>query len=194
MVETLTRYWWAVTLRGAFAVLFGLVALIWPHITVLALVIIFGAYVLVDGVLRLVAAVRGPRRSGAQSSRGWLAFSGVAAILVGVVTLVWPDVTALVLLWLIAAWALVTGVVEIAAALRLRGRVDGVWLLGVGGVLSVLFGIIVAVWPAAGALAIIVFIGVYALIFGAVLIMVGLRLRRLGQRADPAGSGRRAVA
>jgi uncharacterized membrane protein HdeD (DUF308 family) len=185
VAESLTRHWWAVALRGAFAVVFGLIALIWPHITVLALVIIFGAYVLVDGVLRLAAAIQGPR-AGVRDRRGWLAFSGVASIVLGVLTFVWPGVTALVLLWLIAAWALVTGVLEIAAAVRLR-RVAGAWLLGVGGVLSVLFGILVAVWPAAGALAIIVLIGVYALVFGVALIMVGLRLRQMGRRAGVSG-------
>src|SRR5262249_13348362 len=97
MVETLTRYWWVVVLRGAFALLFGVVALVWPDITLIALVILFGAYSLVDGVLSLYAAISGAR-VGRMASRGWLVVEGIAGVAIGVVTFIWPAVTALVLL------------------------------------------------------------------------------------------------
>jgi uncharacterized membrane protein HdeD (DUF308 family) len=176
MLLTLTRYWWAVVLRGVAAVLFGLMALIWPGITVIVLVALFGAYALVDGIVGLGTAVFGGRERG---RRGWLVVEGIAGVLAGIFTFAWPGVTALVLLWLIAAWALVTGVLEIVAAVRLRREMKGEWLLALSGVLSVLFGILLAVWPAAGALSVVFVIGIYAIVFGVALVGLGLRLRRL---------------
>jgi uncharacterized membrane protein HdeD (DUF308 family) len=111
--------------------------------------------------------------------RGWLVFEGITGIIMGVLTFVWPDITALVLLWFIAAWALVTGALEVVAAIRLRREIEGEWLLGLGGALSVLFGILLAVWPATGALALVIIIGAYAIVFGVVLVGLALRLRRL---------------
>jgi uncharacterized membrane protein HdeD (DUF308 family) len=175
MLEMLARYWWAVVLRGVIAVLFGLLALIWPGITVIALVTLFGAYAVVDGVLALGQAIMGGRPAG--QSRGWLAVEGVAGIVLGVLTFVWPGVTTLVLLWLIAVWAIITGVVEIAAAIWLRREITNEWWLALGGVLSIVFGVLLAVWPASGAIALITLIGIYAIIFGVVLIVLGVRLR-----------------
>ncbi len=193
MLDVLARYWWAVVLRGAAAVLFGLIALIWPTITLIVLVALFGAYCLVDGIVALATAIfNGPAATG---RRPWLAVEGVAGVLAGIVTFAWPGITTLVLLWLIAAWALVTGVMEIVVAVRLRRELQGEWLLILGGALSVLFGILLAVWPASGALALVFLIGVYALVFGAVLVMLGLRLRRLRPGADTvAGTHRPAPA
>jgi uncharacterized membrane protein HdeD (DUF308 family) len=179
MLETMTRYWWAVTLRGAAALIFGLVALFWPEITLFALVIVFGAYALVDGVVALGAAIMGSRT--VAGSRGWLAVEGVLGIIAGIVAFVWPDITALALLWVIAFWALVTGILEIVAAVRLRREIQGEWMLALSGVLSVLFGILLLVWPATGALAVVFLIGLYAIVFGVVLVALGLRLRRLRQ-------------
>jgi uncharacterized membrane protein HdeD (DUF308 family) len=184
MLDSLARYWWMVVLRGAVAVVFGLLALIWPDVTLLALIVLFGAYALVDGVFALVAAF-GPN---AEGRRFWLALQGIAGIAIGVITFVWPDVTTLVLLALIAAWAIVTGVLQIVAAVRLRREMRGEWLLVLGGVLSVAFGIALVVWPASGAVALVLLIGAYAVVFGAVLIALGLRLRRLaGTGRVPAG-------
>jgi len=191
MLETLTRYWWAVVLRGAAAILFGIMALIWPDITVIVLVALFGAYALVDGVISLTSAISGRRGRG---RRGWLIFEGIASILLGVLTFLWPDITALVLLWVIAVWALATGVLEIAAAVRLRREIQGEWLLALGGILSVLFGILLIVWPAAGALAVIFLIGIYAIVFGAALVGLGLRLRRIRRDAGVAPDTRRPAA
>jgi uncharacterized membrane protein HdeD (DUF308 family) len=192
MLETLTRYWWAVALRGAVALLFGLLALIWPGITVIVLVALFGAYALVDGAFALGTAIFG-RRDGA-GGRGWLVVEGIAGIAVGILTFAWPGVTALVLLWLIAAWALVTGVLEIVAAVRLRREIQGEWVLALSGVLSVLFGIVLIVWPAAGALAVVFLIAIYAIVFGVVLLALALRLRRLRGGGMATGTQRPATA
>jgi uncharacterized membrane protein HdeD (DUF308 family) len=190
MLEALTRYWWAVALRGVVAVIFGLLALIWPGITVLALVALFGAYCLVDGVIAIGTALFGG--VAAAGRRGWLAVEGVAGVLAGIITFAWPGITTLVLLWLIAFWALVTGVMEIVAAIRLRRELQGEWLLILSGALSVLFGILLIVWPASGALALITLIGIYALIFGVALVALGFRLRRV-QGGSVAGTGRPAT-
>jgi uncharacterized membrane protein HdeD (DUF308 family) len=177
MLDVLIRYWWVVALRGVLAVLFGLVALVWPNITIIVLVALFGAYVLVDGVIALGTAIFG----GAQAARrrGWLIFEAVTGIAAGVITFIWPDITALALLMVIAAWALITGVVEILAAIRLRRELEGEWLLAVSGVASIVFGLLLAIRPSAGAVAVVWLIGAYAILFGAVLVALGLRLRKL---------------
>jgi uncharacterized membrane protein HdeD (DUF308 family) len=184
MLEPLSRYWWVLLMRGVFALLFGLLAIIWPEITVLVLVLLFGAYVLVDGLSALASAFVGGRSAG---RRTWLIVEGVLGVLFGLVTLIWPDVTTLVLLWLIAAWALVTGFVEILLAVRLRQEIRGEWLLGLSGALSILFGLLLAFWPATGAVALVVLIGVFAVIYGIVLIALSLRLRTLRQEVAVPG-------
>jgi uncharacterized membrane protein HdeD (DUF308 family) len=195
MLEALARNWWAVALRGVIAVIFGLLALIWPGITVLALVALFGAYCLVDGVIAIGTALFGgaARFEGAGAGRRvWLAVEGIAGVVAGIITFAWPGITTLVLLWLIAFWALVTGVMEIVVAIRLRRELQGEWLLILSGALSVLFGILLIVWPASGALALVTLIAIYALIFGAALIGLGLRLRRV-QGGSVAGTSRPAT-
>jgi uncharacterized membrane protein HdeD (DUF308 family) len=191
MLETLTRYWWIVALRGAAAVLFGLMALVWPGITLFALVLLFGAYAVVDGGFTLVAALgRQGQVEATGGSRALLIAQGIAGILIGVLAFVWPGITALALLWVIAAWAVVTGVLEIAAAVRLRRELRREWLLALSGTLSVLFGILLVGWPAAGALTLVVLIGVAAIVFGAALLALGLRLRRKGREGLAAAHSR----
>jgi uncharacterized membrane protein HdeD (DUF308 family) len=181
----LSRTWWMLAARGVAAVIFGLLALIWPQITLLAPVLVFGAYALVDGVFSLVAAARGRELAG--GSRGWLILEGLLGIAAGIVAIVWPDITALALLWVIAAWAVVTGVLEIVAAIRLRRVLDNEWLLIVAGALSVVFGLILIIWPGSGAIGLVWLIGIYAIAFGIVLLGLALRLRGLGRRlATPA--------
>ena len=180
MLDALTQRWWVVALRGVAAVIFGILALVWPGITLGALVLLFGAYALVDGVCALwTAATGGPAASG---RRPWLVLEGVAGVAAGIVTFVWPGITALALLAVIAAWALVTGVLEIVAAIRLRREIEGEWLMVLSGVLSVVFGILLFINPAAGALAVTWLIGAYAIVFGAVLLGLAMRLYRLRQR------------
>jgi len=179
MIETLTRNWWVLAARGALAVLFGLLALIWPGITVLALVLLFGAYALVDGVMALYTALFDRGRLGGRGA-GWLVLEGVAGVLAAIGAIVWPGITALVLLYLIAAWALVTGVAEIVAAIRLRREIEGEWLMGLTGAASILFRVLGFLFPRAGALAVVWLIGAYAIAFGVVMVILAFRLRRYG--------------
>ena len=174
MLEVLARNWWAVALRGVFAVIFGIMAFIWPGLTLAALVLLFGAYALVDGILAMANAARAAR-----SGERWWPFllEGLAGVVIGVLTFLWPGITALVLLYLIAAWAILTGIAEIVAAVRLRRVLTGEWLLGLAGVVSIVFGVLLIVFPGAGALAVVWLIGAYALVFGIVLIVLGFRLR-----------------
>lgn len=179
MLEYFARYWWAVAVRGALAVVFGVLALIWPDVTVRALVLLFGLYALVDGLLALAAALAGGRA--VSGRRGWLLFEGIAGVVVAVLTFVWPDITTLALLYVIAFWAIVTGVLEVVVAVALRRELRGEWLLAASGVVSVLFGLFLVVRPGDGAVAVVWLIGVYAIVFGAALIALGLRLRQLGR-------------
>jgi len=176
MLYILARNWWAIALRGLFAVLFGIAAFVWPGLTLAALVILWGAYALVDGIFNLVAALRA-----AQKKMTWwpLVLEGILGIAAGVVAFLWPGITALALLYLIAAWAILTGIVEIIAAVRLRHAISGEWMLGLAGLLSIVFGVILIAAPGAGALAVIWMIGAYAVVFGIVLIALGFRLRGL---------------
>ena len=179
-MEELSRSWWIMAVRGAAAVIFGVLALIWPEITLLALVLVFGAYALVDGLFALVAAVRGRQLAG--GSRAWLVMEGLLGVGAGIVTVVWPDITALALLWVIAFWAVLTGVLEIVAAVRLRRVLDNEWLLILAGALSIVFGLILIVFPGEGAVGLVWLIGGYAIVFGIVLLGLALRLRGLGRR------------
>jgi uncharacterized membrane protein HdeD (DUF308 family) len=174
MIEVLARNWWAVALRGVAAVLFGVVAIVWPDITVGVLVAFFGAYALVDGVFAILAAFRAT-----DTDRWWHVAEGVLGILVGLIAWVYPGLTALSLLYFIAAWALVTGVLEIVAAVRLRRHIQGEVWLALSGVLSVLLGILLILRPRDSALALVTVIGIYAIIFGVILVVLGLRLRGL---------------
>src|SRR5215211_523041 len=168
-------HWWALALRGAIAILFGLAALLWPDITLEALILLFGAYALVDGVFSIVGVFGGTRGG----TPRWLLFiEGVAGILAGLIAFVLPQLTAILLLYLIAAWAIVTGISEIAMAIRLRKEIRGEWAMIVGGALSVLFGVLLAVvGPAVGLLSLIWLIGVYAVAFGIMLLIAGFRVR-----------------
>ena len=187
MLETLTRYWWAVLLRGVAALLFGLLTLLWPTISILVLTLLFGAYALVDGAFAITGAIL--NRTTSTGRRIWLAIEGIAGVIVGAVTFAWPGITTLALLWVISVWALFTGALEIIASIRLRREIKGEWLLALTGVLSVLFGVSLLVWPATGALALVILIGVYALMFGGALVAFGLRLRKLHQGAPTAKQG-----
>ncbi len=182
--------WRSLALRGAAAVVFGVLSLVWPRISLTALVLLFGAYALIDGVVILVDALRA---RDAQQRRWGPLLEGAVSIAAGLVTLVWPGITALVLLYVIAAWALITGALEIAAAVRLRRELTNEWLLGIAGVLSIAFAILLVVTPGSGALVITWAIAWYAILFGALLIALALRLRRLeAQLAVPRPKPQRA--
>lgn len=173
-VSTLAQNWWAVLLRGVAGIIFGIATFFAPVISLAALVLLFGAYALVDGVLALVSALRNRRTN----EQWWvLLLEGIVGVIAGVVTFVWPGITALALLYVIAAWALVTGALEIAAAIRLRKVIDREWLLVLSGVASIALGVLLALFPGPGALALVIWIGAYALVFGALLVALGFRLR-----------------
>ena len=174
MLHALCRNWWLLLLRGIAAIAFGVLTFAWPGITLLTLVLFYGAFALVDGVLALAAAIMG----GAPAPRWWLAIVGLLGIAVGILTFAWPGVTALVLLLFIAGWAIATGVLQIVGAIRLRKEIDNEWLLIAGGVLSMLFGLVLVTQPGTGALALIYVIGIYAVLYGIILVMFSLRLRK----------------
>jgi len=174
LLETLATRWWLLLLRGLAAVAFGALALVWPGPTIVVLVLLYGAYALVDGVLAIAAAISA-RGTGAPT--GWLVLIGVAGIAAGFATFFWPGITALVLLVLIAVWSILHGILEVVGAIRLRREIEGEWLLVLSGLLSVAFGILVLARPGAGALALVWLIGAYAILFGVLLIVLSLRLR-----------------
>ena len=175
--------WWAFALRGVLAILFGLVAIVWPDITLGALVILFGAYALVDGIFAIVGAVMNGRDG------RWLPLIvvGLGGILVGLITLIWPGLSALALIYLVAAWAIGIGLFQIVGAIEMRKRITNeVWLI-LSGALSVLIGLYIAVFPGDGAVALVLLIGFYAIVFGVLLIMLGLNLRRRGGQSSGGG-------
>jgi len=171
MLHTLAANWWAIALRGLVAVLFGLLTFFLPGITLVTLVLLFGAYALVDGIVSAIAFFR-------VASHHWVLLAeGVIGIVAGIVTFLWPAITAIALLYIIAFWAVFTGIFEIMAGIRLRKVVANEWLLLLMGTLSVLFGMLILFSPGAGALAIVLWIGAYALIFGIFLLAFAFRLR-----------------
>jgi uncharacterized membrane protein HdeD (DUF308 family) len=174
ILPVLSRNWWALALRGVAAIVFGLLAFILPGITLTALILLFGAYMLVDGVFAIVAAVRAEERD----TRWWLLLAeGVLGVLAGIVAFVWPGLTALALLFLVAAWSIITGILQIVGAIRLRREIEGEWALILGGLLSVIFGVLLAVLPGPGILALLWLIGAYALVSGVLLIILAFRVR-----------------
>jgi uncharacterized membrane protein HdeD (DUF308 family) len=182
MFIVFTSSWWALVLRGLAAIAFGILAFLWPHITVTVLVFLWGAYALVDGVFAIAAGIK----SYEKSKRWWvLLLEGLLGVAAGVLAFVIPGITALVLLLLIAAWAIVTGAFEIGAAIQLRKYITGEWLLALAGVASVLFGFALLFNPNAGAIAVVWLIGAYAVLFGLLLVALGFRLKGLVSRSHP---------
>ena len=183
----LVRNWWALALRGVAAVLFGLIAFLMPGVTLAALVLLFGAYSLIDGVFSIIAGIRAAERH----ERWWpFALEGLLSIVVGVIAFLMPAAAAFALLFVIAAWAIITGVLRISAAIRLRKEIRGEWMLILNGALSVILGILLFVIPGAGLVTLIWWLVAYAVIWGITLITLAFRLRahrnRLGS-ARPVG-------
>jgi uncharacterized membrane protein HdeD (DUF308 family) len=166
--------WWALALRGIAAIVFAILTFAVPGVTLAVIVILFGAYALVDGIFAIISAVRAAR-----GHRPWGSFllEGTVGVIIGLVTFFVPAVTLAFLIYLVGAWAIVTGVLEVAAAIRLRRYIAGEWLLALTGVISILFGILVYWAPLAGALAIVWWLGVYALVFGILLLLLSFRIR-----------------
>jgi uncharacterized membrane protein HdeD (DUF308 family) len=177
MLELLASKWWAVGVRGLIAVLFGIVALVYPGMTLTVLVFLFGAYALVDGLFAIATAA-----TGAGGSRFWFLFEGIIGIAAGIIAYAYPEITARALVYLIAAWAIFTGVFEIMAGLELPVSRD--WLLALSGLASVVFGVLVFFYPNSGALAIVWVIGVYALVYGVTMVVLAVRLRSWGRASS----------
>ena len=176
-----TGHWWALAIRGVIAILFGLAALLRPGIALAALILLFGAYALVDGVFAIVGVFGGTRGG---TPRWLLLLEGVVSILAGFIAFIYPGLTAIALLYLIAAWAVVTGVAEIATAIRLRQEIRGEWALILGGILSVIFGLLLAVLPGVGILSLIWLIGAYAIVFGVLLLITAFQVRGRDNRRE----------
>jgi uncharacterized membrane protein HdeD (DUF308 family) len=175
MFEFMTRQWWTVALRGLGSLLFGLAAIAWPDMTLATLTLLFGIFAIADGSLALAALFdRAPRR------RRWtLALHGVLSLLAGALALTQPQTIALALVYVIAAWAFLTGCLTIVAAIQLRKVIADEWLLGLSGAGALLFSVSLAVYPEAGMLVLLTLIGAYAIIAGILHIALGFRLRHL---------------
>ena len=176
LLQTLKRHWWVPVLRGVAAIIFGMMAFVYPGLTVAVLVLLFGAWVLVDGIFRVIGAI-GHRSS--DSDWGWQLVIGILGIIIGFLTFHAPGITALALVIYVAAWALMIGVSEIVVAIKLRQEIKGEWFLILMGILSILFAIMLLWNPLPGALALVWLIASYAIVFGVLGIVFGFRLRSL---------------
>ena len=175
MLHALAKNWWLVLLRGIAGIVFGVLAFSWPGLTLLTLVLFYGAYALVDGIIALTAAFTGRARP---LPTWWLIVVGLLGIATGLVSFLWPGITAIVLVLFIGAWAVAHGIFEIIGAIQLRHEIDNEWMLILAGVLSVIFGLAILAMPGAGALGLIWAIGAYSIVFGCLLVGLSLRLRK----------------
>jgi uncharacterized membrane protein HdeD (DUF308 family) len=176
MLSAIMQRWWILLLRGISATVFGVLAIVWPGITLLTLVIVYGVVALIDGVAGIALGIRG----GVDGRTWWeMILLGLLGVIAGAVTFLWPGLTAVVLLVVIALWAIIRGILEIIGAITLRKIIQGEWLLILSGVLSIGFGLLLLLQPAAGALAVMWLIGIYMIAFGITTIALSLRLRRL---------------
>lgn len=174
--------WWAVLLRGVLAIVFGIVALVWPSLTVWALVVVFGAYAIVDGITAIVRAVQARK---VDSGWVWWLLGGVVSVAAGIVAFVWPGITALAAAFVIGIWAVVGGALEIAGSIRLRKLGgSGHWvMLSIAGILEVLFGLILVFFPGSGILGLVTFLAIFAIVFGLVLVVSAIQVRSAAKKA-----------
>ena len=184
MLTFLSRNWWILVIRGVAAIIFGILTFISPMTSLAVLVLFWGAYMLVDGVFAIIAVFKGPHADGFP---WWMFIMGIVAIIAGIYTFMAPAITAIALLYVIAAVAIVRGVMEIAAAVRLRKEIDNEWLLILAGVASLVFGVLLFLFPGAGALALVLYIGAMAIVIGVVELVLGFKMRgRAAAHAQPA--------
>src|SRR5216110_2068932 len=176
LIETLKRHWWVPVIRGVAAIIFGIIAFVYPGLTIAVLVLLFGAWILVDGVFRVIGAI-GHRAS--DKEWGFDVFIGIVGVIIGFVTFHDPRITALALIIYIAAWALMIGATEIALAIKLRREIKGEWFLILMGLLSIVFAVMLLWNPLPGALALVWLIASYAIVFGFLGFILGFRLRSL---------------
>lgn len=176
ILDAFAKNWWVLLIRGIFAVLFAVMAFTLPGPTLVTLVLLYGIYAFADGMTALFV--------GGSARAWWLVLPGILGVMVGICTFIYPGITAVALLYLIAAWALVRGVFEIVTAIQLRKEISNEWMMILGGILSIIFGVVLVANPAAGALAVVWIIGVYAFIFGSMMIVLAFRLRGLSGRLE----------
>ena len=179
LLDTMARYWWAFLVRGVLAVLFGIAAIVWPRLTFQVLLALFGVFAIADGIVSLVGGLQSTGRA-----RWTSLIAGLASVVIGVSVFLWPGLTAVALVFFIAAWAIVTGILEVGGAIALREQLEDEWLLAIAGVLSVIVGVYLALFPGSGALALTLVIGGYAIGFGILLAIAGVRLRSWRGGAD----------
>ncbi|UTF61843.1 HdeD family acid-resistance protein [Gilvimarinus sp. DA14] len=174
LTQAIASNWWMLLLRGLFAIAFGLCAWFLPGVSLAVLIIMFGAFSLADGVVGIWMAFSGRQ----QNDHWWvLLLWAISSLLVGLCALFAPGVTAVVLLWLIAAWSIIVGVLQIAAAIRLRQELQGEWRLVLSGALGVLFGVALFAWPGAGILTLLWLIGAFAVLIGVLLVILAFKVR-----------------
>jgi uncharacterized membrane protein HdeD (DUF308 family) len=184
MSQMLAQNWWVLALRGVLALFFGVVALLLPGVPITALVLLFAAYMLVDGIFAVIAGARAARR---QEHWGLLIFEGIVDLIAGGIALVWPLITVVAFIYLLAAWAIVSGGLVFAAAFRLQLE-HGRWLLAFSGLASLVWGFLLLMWPLVGAVVLAWWMGAYALVFGVALLFLAFRLRRQRDGESPAGA------
>jgi len=172
MMSVLIRNWWAFVLRGVLAIVFGLIALFLPGAAMLSLVLVFGAYAIADGILALAGSVRAAK---AGERWGYLAFEGIVDVIAGLAAVAWPGLTVVVFVALLAAWALLTGGLMLAAGIRFEGE-GRAWLI-LGAIVSIAYGALLAIAPIIGAVVLTWWIGAYALVFGIAMLVLAFRLR-----------------
>jgi len=183
LMMNLTRNWWLVALRGLLAILFGMAAFIWPGLTWLVLILMFGVYAILDGLFAIASGMFQSR----YSHRWWVFLvEGFVSLIAGVIVLLQPGLAGIALVLVIAVWAVLTGLLEVIAAIRLRREIHNEWMLGFGGFLSIMLGLLMLFQPAAGGLVITLMVGAYALIFGMLLVALSFRLRSFNRRPGSA--------
>lgn len=175
-MEQLSSVWWLVLIRGIFGIIFGLIALIWTENALLALIFVFGAFALVEGAFALYRGF-----SGDTYNRGWLIFIGIVGVIAGIVAFIRPGLAGLTLLYIVAFWAIFTGVTGIVAGIRMRKVITNEWMFIVSGALTLLFGILLVIWPLSGALSLVWLLGLFSLIYGIALVVLSFKVKNLAQ-------------
>ena len=172
--KTLASYSWSMILRGVIAILFGVLALFWPSLTLEILIFIFAFYALIDGFIAIFISISSAKK---HTQWGIFLFEGIIGLLIGIIALVWPGITMVILLYIIAVWAILTGLLELFGAIAIPWEAATRWLLGFGGVLSLILGVLMFVFPITSLFVIVILLGIYALVFGILMIVFGIKLR-----------------
>ncbi|MDQ3657618.1 MAG: HdeD family acid-resistance protein [Chloroflexota bacterium] len=175
MLGLISKYWWVMLLRGVFAIIFGIIAIVWPGLTLLGLIWLFGAYAIGDGAVEIWSGIQNRNRH----DRWWVeVLIGLAGIVAGVLVISWPGLSAVALMYLIAAWMLVMGVFQIVYAIRVRKEISNEFWIILSGALSVVLGLYFFVFPGDGAISLVWLIGIYAVFFGVLLVIFSFRAKK----------------